>query len=117
MTSNVTVVRGVCAQGDILIVRVAAVPAGVPEVLPEGGRHVVAHSETGHHHTVEANGVVRYAGPADPFTCYLQVSGPFADLVHNRPFDTHETLRLEQGTWEVRRQREHTPEGHRMVVD
>lgn len=117
MERETTVVQGVCAQGDILIVRVEAIPQGIPEVPPDGNRHVVAHSETGHHHTVEANGVVRYEGPGDPFTCYLQVTDAFADLVHNRPHDTHDPLRLATGTYMVRRQREYVPEGHRMVAD
>lgn len=53
----------------------------------------------------------------DPMICYLQIAGDFADVVHHRPHDTHETLRLVRGIYEVRRQREWTPEGWRRVED
>jgi hypothetical protein len=114
------------AQGDVFFTRVEDVPADLPAMAPtrdvtsaaDGeGDHVLAHSETGHHHTVRADGVVMYRGPEDPFTCYLKVDGDFADVVHHRPFDTHETLRLTRGAWLVRRQREYTPSGFRRVED
>jgi hypothetical protein len=58
----------------------------------------------------------------DPLLCYLRIDWPFADIVHQRPFDTHETLRLlgsEAGPvfFEVRRQREYLPDGFRQVLD
>ena len=53
----------------------------------------------------------------DPLVAILAVEGAFADVVHLRAHDTHETLRLLQGYWEVRRQREWTPEGWRRVED
>jgi hypothetical protein len=42
------------AQGDILLLRVDAIPEGARRQAPIDGRHVVAHGETGHHHTVPA---------------------------------------------------------------
>lgn len=105
------------AQGDVFFVRVEKMPSAVAPKVATAGQHIVAHSETGHHHAVRADGAVLYEGPADPFTCYLQVTADFADIVHHRDFDTHETLRLPQGIWMVRRQREHTPEGFRRVED
>jgi len=111
-------VSHVGAQGDVLFIRLDDVIPGEAKPMPvKGGAHVVAHSETGHHHTVQADGVVLYEGPSDPFTCYLRVDTSHADVVHLRPFDTHETLRLGQGTWQVRRQREYTPQGFRRVED
>ena len=41
----------------------------------------------------------------------------FADVEHLWPFDTHETIRLTPGKWEIRRQREWSPEGWRRVED
>jgi hypothetical protein len=106
------------AQGDVFFVKVdSGVPADAVATAPKGKAHIVAHSETGHHHTVQADGVVMYQGPADPFTCYLRISAEYADVVHHRPFDTHETIRLGAGTWQVHRQREYTPEGFRMAQD
>ena len=105
------------AQGDVLFIRA--------QKLPESAQHsdklgdiVVAHSETGHNHVVSENFEAKYfTEPSDPFTCYLQIDSDFADVVHHRSFDTHETIRLPKGLWQVRRQREYTPEGYRMVED
>lgn len=115
------------AQGDILVRRVKSIPSTAVAVsLPADGRHVVAHSETGHHHVVE--GEVRYlrtvdtgdrddTGPTAGMVAYLEVLSEHADVVHLRDFDTHETLRLPAGLWEIRRQREWAPEGWRRVED
>jgi hypothetical protein len=106
------------AQGDCLFVRVDKIPSDA-KVVQEGGRIIVAHSETGHHHAIDALGrdVVMHRVERDPFTCYLQIATDHADVVHHRPFDTHETLRLGQGIWMARRQREYSPAGWRMVQD
>ena len=108
------------AQGDVFFRRVGAVPAGFVEV-PRKGPLVVAHSETGHHHTIDDTGVKSYADPTDPLVCYLQLGDAgFADVVHHRPWDTHETVRLLGGEgiiYEGRRQREWAPEGWVRVQD
>jgi hypothetical protein len=109
------------AQGDILFRRVVKIPSYALE-RPREGPLVVAHSETGHHHVIESLHASLFSVP-DLLLSYLRFDGPFADVVHQRPFDTHETLRLlgndngEATNFEVRRQREHAPEGWRMVVD
>ena len=105
-------VKNMAAQGDVLFRRVNGIPAEARE-QPRTGPLVVAHSETGHHHVVESPGAKLFA-TLDPLVCYLKLETPFADVVHERPFHTHETLRLmgeERGTsyFEVRRQRESTP--------
>jgi hypothetical protein len=110
-------IHEVAAQGDVFFVRVNEIPDSVKPVPPKNGFHVVAHSETGHHHQIAADGRVELLADAeDPFTCYLRVDG-FAEVVHARPFDTHEPFRLGGGLWMVRRQREYTPEGFRRVED
>lgn len=120
MTPHTIINQG--AQGDLYLRRIDRLPAGLVEVGRAEGGHVVAHSETGHHHVVrEAR--VRYLRPADDtgptagLVAYLEVLAEHADVVHLRDYDTHETLRLPAGTWEIRRQREHTPEGWRRVED
>lgn len=112
-------ISNVGAQGDVFFVRVNEnhIPASYTPKSATPNGHIVAHSETGHHHTVRADGTFFYEGPSDPFTCYLRVDAEFADVVHQRPFDTHETVRLGQGTWMIRRQREYTPQGVRRVED
>lgn len=107
------------AQGDVLFRKLDHLPEGLVK-RKATGRHIVAHSETGHHHTVDGIRVEMFDDPRDPMICYLQMTEENCDVVHERNFDTHETLRLlgQPGdVFEVRRQREHTPEGWRMVAD
>lgn len=114
-------IEKMAAQGDVMFVRIAEIPGDAVPVAPEEDRHILAHSETGHHHVVRADGTVFFKSPDDPFTCYLRVDSigdrVGVDVTHERPFDTHESLRLMPGSWLVRRQREYVPEGFRMVQD
>lgn len=109
------------AQGDVLFRRVDTIPRTAWRQLREG-KLIVAHSETGHHHVIDAAGVELFHD-ADPFICYLKLDAPYADVVHERQYDTHETLRLfgtddgRPAYYEVRRQREHAPEGFRRAAD
>lgn len=109
-------IHGLVAQGDILIQPIDALPDGVRQTKAQGDWHVVAHSETSHHHSVSAR-VARLMRGDDPLVCYLVVDGPYADLVHQRQVNPHETVRLPTGCYKVTRQREFTPEGLRMVQD
>lgn len=97
-------------QGDVMFQKVDALPKG----LSKESSNILAHSETGHHHVVE--GKLFKVWRQDAMTCYLSLSEP-AQIVHQRPFDTHETLQLPKGVWKVRRQREWAPEGWRGVED
>jgi hypothetical protein len=105
------------AQGDIYIRVVDAIPPGAVRRESKGGRVIVAHSETGHHHYLVAAGVEVWESPSDPLTCYLRVDAPSALLEHARPWDTHEALELRRGIYEIRRQEELTPEGWVRVQD
>lgn len=108
------------AQGEVLIRKVASLPAGVSQVRRDGDA-VIAHSETGHHHVVRDPQVAMFEVPNDPLICYLMnETGAAFEVTHLRSFDTHAPLLLDGGpgsVWEVRRQREHTPEGWRRVED
>lgn len=109
----------ICAQGDVLFRRIDDLPSALVEAArPAKGGHVVAHSETGHNHEVESQHVRMFEkATRDPMICYLAVDGAFAEVIHHRQFDTHKTVRLAKGIWEVRRQRESAPEGWRRVED
>lgn len=111
-------------QGDVAFLRVKAVPEKAEEVKRENGALIVTHSETGHHHAVLNAGVQLFAVPGDSMVSYMRIpaTAKHADVVHQRPWDTHETLRLladgeGETIYEIRRQREHTPEGWRRVED
>jgi len=110
------VVSKIAAQGDVMFVRVDALPKGLVKKA-SGSRVIVAHSETGHHHVAVAERLAIY-GNDDPMICYLvNETGRYADIDHERPHDTHQTFRLEGPVWKVVRQREAAPEGWRRVAD
>jgi len=101
-------------QGDLMFRRIDALPPGLTASL--GDEHVVAHSETGHHHV--ALGGAYYQSP-DPLLAYLVTAKPTL-VEHRRSTDTHQSLLLNghaEVVWEIRRQREYTPEGWRRVED
>lgn len=109
------------AQGDLLIRRIDKLPACAVPVQSEKGFHVVAHSETGHNHVIADRPNVSLYTTGDPMISYLQVikatDATETLLEHLRTFDTHETIKIDAGVFEIRRQREHTPEGWRRIED
>lgn len=118
------------AQGDMLIRLIDKLPNGVKETPDENGNFVLAHSETGHNHVIKKQkGVTFYANENDPFVAYLVIApgvkGP-CEIRHLRDHDTHETIALKKPSakekeysriYEIRRQREYTPEGFRRAQD
>lgn len=109
------------AQGDLLIRRVEAIPAHAKPATAEGGHYIVAHSETGHHHVIDELPTTVVYTTDDPLVSYLQVIEATDQvetlLRHLRGHDTHETIVVGPGIYELRRQREYTPEGWRQVAD
>lgn len=108
------------AQGDVLVSRVDEIPADAVKQEPEGGQYIVAHSETGHHHVIEAENVEYFhaanQGDFDGQVAFLRVHEP-VDLRHLRSFDTHAPLHISPGLYRLNRQREYTPEGFRRATD
>jgi hypothetical protein len=112
--------KNTAAQGDVCFIRRDVLPSGLTEIAPQNGRIVVTHSETGHDHVMVLDrtpepAVRMYSGD-NPLVAWLAVNRPTA-LEHLRPHDTHEPILFEPGVYEVRRQREYTPEGFRRVED
>jgi len=111
------------AQGDVLLFRVRSVPKDAIEKKREDKGVVVTHSETGHDHLIKHDGVTMFEHATNPLVAYLRLDiGVDATIEHMKSYDTHETLKLlgnkkSRAVWEVRRQREHAPEGWRRVVD
>lgn len=107
------------AQGDLMIIKVESLPNGYEKAKSVDGRFIVAHSETGHHHVVEASPDVQYwIDPKNMFKAYLVVEKALGvALEHCRGFDTHQPIHIDKGIYELRRQREYVPESWRMVQD
>lgn len=104
------------AQGDLNIFKIDAIPSeGLEQAKPNvAGKFVLAHSETGHNHVIDASRTEVL--DKDEFVSYLNVKDT-SDVVHLRDFDTHKTIRLPAGNYKVVRQREYTPEGYRRAAD
>ncbi len=103
------------AQGDLLITRIAEIPADA-ELDHVKGDYVVAHSETGHNHVMSTQDVDFYKAANDPFVLFLVVRAD-TELRHLRDFDTHKTITVPPGQYRINRQREYTPEGFRRAAD
>ena len=106
----------IATQGDMLIIRIGEIPTDATQVLAEGAHIVLAHSETGHHHVIEHEKAEVFQPADDEFIAYIHAIKP-AEITHQREFDTHESLLLPPGNYQVRRQREYTPEGFRRAQD
>ena len=108
--------KNFAAQGDVYFRKIDKLPENAVKCNPERGFHVIAHSETGHNHVMEAEHVTMYSLPDDIMKCLLVVDSP-TELQHLREYDRHESIMFERGIFEVRRQREYTPEGSRKAQD
>lgn len=110
----------ICAQGDVLIRAVDALPTGLKEAKADDGKLVITHSETGHDHVMVLDdelepSVQMYEGD-NPLIAWIKVNRP-TPLKHLRSHDTHEPIMFNPGVYQVHRQREYTPEGFRRVED
>ena len=83
----------IAAQGDLLFIKIDELPKDAILQNPKDGKYVASHSETGHAHIIK----------------------PLIE--HLRGFDTHESISFKKGIYEIRRQREHSPEGWRVAID
>lgn len=113
--------RNQAAQGDLLIRRIDLIPKDVKPLLADRGMFIVAHSETGHNHVIENRPNIAMFTTGDPMISYLRViectDAAETIIKHLRTFDTHESILIPPGDYEIRRQREYTPEGWRRVED
>lgn len=106
--------KAIGAQGELTIRRIGdlpryrTLPKGYIPMKPEGGRYIIGHSETGHHHVIDAVGAtigVMEKPPVGMQILYMILENPLA-VEHLRSFDTHETITNEPGIYEVRIARE-----------
>lgn len=109
------------AQGDLVIRKIDKFPENSFKTNAVNGQYVVAHSETGHNHVIAERPNVSLYETGDPMVSYLEVVEATDEaetvLEHLRSFDTHEPIIIPPGLYEIRRQREYTPEGWRRVED
>lgn len=99
----------VAAQGEITIIRVASAKGDGKPLALEGGKFIIGHSETGHHHVLErtkgATVTVLDRAPEGMKILHAILAEP-NKLIHERGHDTHETIELPAGEYEFRIARE-----------
>lgn len=107
--------KRIAAQGEITIIRLGSVPKNKKltgtSMRAEGGHFVIGHSETGHHHVIEAKGAsvsVLDRQPEGMRVLHAILENP-TSLEHLREHDTHEPINLEPGLYEFRIGREYDP--------
>src|ERR1700742_1116940 len=103
-------VKKMAAQGDVMFIRVDAIPDGAILTEAKEGFFIVAHSETGHNHVIDSRNAQMLIDKTNEFIAYVRISKE-TEVKHQRSFDTHESLLLTPGNYQVRRQREYVPEG------
>lgn len=91
-------------QGDVLLVRVDAIPADARPQPRENGRVVLARGEVaGHAHAIAANGVTAFAWAFTGEPAFIEVSAETVLLEH----EEHATVVVPFGRYRVVRQREY----------
>lgn len=89
------------AQGEIYFERINFIPKGVKPFKIENGKYIVAHSETGHHHVMEAEGATFYEKVnQEGMTILYAILDTPNQLKHLRDHDTHETILFQPGIYE-----------------
>lgn len=107
-----TTVKTGAAQGDLLIIRIDAIPPGALPVEPEGGRLILARGEaTGHHHSFRAGPPVMLFRDTEGGLCFT--ANETAHLEHQE----HATITFDRGTYKVMRQRTFEAGMARRVAD
>jgi hypothetical protein len=97
--------KNIAAQGELYIRRVKKVPAGCTAMKASDGKFVVGHSETGHHHVIaekNASVMVLDRPSSEGMRILYAILKDPSSLVHLRGHDTHETIDLEPGIYEIR---------------
>lgn len=107
-------------QGEVYARKIETLPNGLTPMKPDHGLYIVSHSETGHHHVLDAARVdvlERPDAPAGMAILYAIVREPTA-LRQTAP-TPHADMPLDPGIYELRISREFNPfaEEARRVAD
>lgn len=107
------------AQGEILFLRTDKIPEGLQTAKPENGHLIIGHSETGHHHVIDlkkSKQAQLLIDKTNALIAYLDI-GEDSIVEHLRSYDTHESIKLPAGKYQIRYRAEDTPQGWQRVMD
>jgi hypothetical protein len=100
-------------QGDVLVVEIAALPAGIEPMERSARGAVLAEGEaTGHAHAIRSERAALFNAPGLG-AVFMRVSGEAVALEH----DEHDSIVIPPGDYEIIRQVEYTPQDIRNVAD
>lgn len=94
------------AQGEIRIYRVDAIPTDAKPLAKECGHFIIGHSETGHHHVLEAKRVEVFERTESGMRVLYAILETPGELKHLRGHDTHRPHALGPDTYMFRPDRE-----------
>jgi hypothetical protein len=106
------------AQGEITIIRIGDLPTkrskrnGCTPLALENGKYIIGHSETGHHHVLSHSlgcDIAVLDRPPEGMRVLYAILENMVSLDHLRDHDTHESIMLEPGEYEIRIAREYDP--------
>lgn len=103
-----------CRQGDVLLIRVAAIHQAIEIPRDTRNRIVLAHGEvTGHAHAIHCDTAELFRGGA------AANSGVYLNVVNRVELrhEEHTTIRIPKGSYRVLRQTEYSPGELRQVAD
>lgn len=83
-------------HGEVLLTEVTSIPKNA-KLIYEGTEYIVGHSESGHHHVLEAKQPVIRVYELDN-ELYLDVQGN-SNLVHKKVGEIHKTQTVKKGTY------------------
>jgi hypothetical protein len=89
-------------HGENLLELVEKLPKG--EII-EAKNYIVGHSETGHHHVLEAKDNMQIVEGIDR---YIKVNS-VAKLFHQKSYDIHETIEVQPGIYKIHHKSEWNP--------
>lgn len=120
------------AHGEVTIVPIQAIPENVGEAIPpEDGKHIIGHSESGHHHVLDRlDNIERFQDPTSPDASNVTISAPVRSYLrvlsekvrikHMKPetqADRHGDQALPPAEYLVTTGVEYTPQGLRRTID
>jgi len=113
------ILENIGAQGEIRIYRIDAIPADAKPVAKESGHYIIGHSETGHHHVLEAERVEVFERTEEGMRVLYAILETPGDLRHLRGHYTHRPHDLAPSAYMFRPDREfdHYAELSRQSMD
>jgi hypothetical protein len=92
-------------HGENVLLPIAKAPKGLFKKFKS---YIVGHSETGHHHVLEAVKGKEFDIMVDSENIYI-TSAFESSLVHKKTHDIHETVIVQPGIYKVNRKTEYDP--------